>query len=111
MSSGGLLLVLLVVLEGFVDGSGDVTFEDADGFSFGFASCHGRGDEGFGGLVVGELGDGDTVDDRVEVSVAACALVVPLALRYLAGVAQTSPAAWLLIGIVLLVPTTARINF
>lgn len=43
----------------------------------------------------------------MEAFVAASALVVPLALHHLVGAAQNVPAAWILIGLVLLVPTTA----
>lgn len=69
MSSGGFVLGCLVLFEVVVDGSGDVAFEDADGFFLRFASVGGVGDKGFGWLVVGELGDGYSVNDRVEVAV------------------------------------------
>lgn len=69
-----------------------------------------------GGLAIGSR-VGAFLSDRVErrlwlyaameITVAASALVVPVVLQYLAGMAHRGPIAWAVIGIVLLVPTTA----
>lgn len=73
MSSGPHLgsLRLCVLDHGAVYDVSESLFQYAEGFSFGLAYCHVSGDELLGGLVDAKLGDGDAMQSRIGLPVAA----------------------------------------
>ena len=60
----------MVGLEGLVNGSGEVSLEDTEGFSAGLAALDSALDEVLCGLVVTGLGERDPVDRGVQLPIA-----------------------------------------